>query len=648
MKKRSNRRRKQANSKLHFETLEPRQLLAGDLLGPHQVAGNLPTGTNILANGDFETTSTSTDNFYLASEVDNWSTRDNATLNIFDYAGGYDHVLDLDSTPAAFDRVFQNVDVQANQDYLITFDFRAHTATPDGASSITNDFEVWWGGSLVAIYTGMDYWQTGTVRVNAGSNTTSELLFCEVLEQARPGGDGLGPLLDNIRVFQATDYELSNAGFENTSSGGIFNRPYHVDGWGAAGVDVNDRWLKIVPSGDNATATEGQQYLNLDATESTRDIIFRELDTTAGASYYITFDMRVDGDTSVDDDEMRVRWNDAWAATLHGDSDWQNYGIMVTADSDTTMLSFLEPGVGDGSGPLIDNVQIFNVLQNDINLDANGIEAGTTGAATFFPGAGSQNIGSEISLTHPSNDRITSATITLNGVVDGNNELIAVAEGLIPVENGTPKIIINSYRPETRQMQLVGEATAEEYQTVLRSLSYLNARDNVSTSARSVSIQVANNNLPATDSTASAAINISVETDQAAIDDVILQKFIADNNLNAVPVQEGLYAVIDQPGSGINPTINSTVRVAYDGKFLTLNNQNQLVEGDSFDASSSEGITFPLQNVIRGWQLGIPEFQTNGSGKLLIPSHLAYGPNGNGSIPPNEVLIFDVELLEII
>jgi FKBP-type peptidyl-prolyl cis-trans isomerase FkpA len=52
--------------------------------------------------------------------------------------------------------------------------------------------------------------------------------------------------------------------------------------------------------------------------------------------------------------------------------------------------------------------------------------------------------------------------------------------------------------------------------------------------------------------------------------------------------------------------------------------------------------------VIRGWQLGIPEFKTGGFGKLIIPSSLAYGPSGSGSIPPNAVLVFDVELIEIV
>jgi FKBP-type peptidyl-prolyl cis-trans isomerase len=55
-----------------------------------------------------------------------------------------------------------------------------------------------------------------------------------------------------------------------------------------------------------------------------------------------------------------------------------------------------------------------------------------------------------------------------------------------------------------------------------------------------------------------------------------------------------------------------------------------------------------LQNVILGWTEGIPYFKEGGSGKLLIPSALAYGPNGTTGIPPNSVLIFEIELIEVI
>ena len=126
--------------------------------------------------------------------------------------------------------------------------------------------------------------------------------------------------------------------------------------------------------------------------------------------------------------------------------------------------------------------------------------------------------------------------------------------------------------------------------------------------------------------------------EQAAIDEEIIQQYISDNNLNAVATGSGLYYVIDSPGLGGSCTSNSTVSVAYTGYYTG---------GGVFDESSAQGVTFSLQQVIQGWTEGIPYFKEGGNGKLLIPSALAYGTNGSGNVPPNTVLIFDVELLQV-
>ena len=325
---------------------------------------------------------------------------------------------------------------------------------------------------------------------------------------------------------------------------------------------------------------------------------------------------------------------------------------MLTADATQTELMFLEPGEdsGEGSGPLIDNVQFFQFVENDLVVDINGAEAGVDGTAVFVPGAGAKAIAQELTLAHPSGTQLTSATVTLSDVVNGSSEILAIVPSTIPQDSGgNDKITVLGYDSATRQLQLTGSATVQEYQDVLRTLSYFNTASDVGTTNRTVTVSISDNVLPPDDSSAQASIDLSIETDQAKIDDAILQKYIADNNLIAEEVAAGLYAVIDSTGTGQNPTINSTVRVAYEGRFIELDNQNKLVDGAVFDASSESGIVFPLQNVIVGWQLGIPVFKPGGSGMLLIPSAMAYGPQGSGgSIPPNSVLIFDVNLLEIV
>ena len=126
---------------------------------------------------------------------------------------------------------------------------------------------------------------------------------------------------------------------------------------------------------------------------------------------------------------------------------------------------------------------------------------------------------------------------------------------------------------------------------------------------------------------------------QAAEDVTIIQNYIADNSLLANSTSSGLYYVRNVVGAGESCNAFSTVTVAYKGYFT---------DGTVFDESPAEGITFGLQYVIKGWTEGIPYFKTGGNGILLIPSALGYGRSGRGSIPGNSVLIFDIELIEVL
>jgi len=119
----------------------------------------------------------------------------------------------------------------------------------------------------------------------------------------------------------------------------------------------------------------------------------------------------------------------------------------------------------------------------------------------------------------------------------------------------------------------------------------------------------------------------------------IIVQYISDNNLTATATGTGLYYTIDVVGSGASPNVNSDVIVAYQGYYT---------DGTIFDESLQTGIEFNLQGVIQGWTEGIPYFRVGGSGKLLIPSALAYGTQGSGSVPPNSVLIFNIDLIEVL
>jgi len=113
--------------------------------------------------------------------------------------------------------------------------------------------------------------------------------------------------------------------------------------------------------------------------------------------------------------------------------------------------------------------------------------------------------------------------------------------------------------------------------------------------------------------------------------------YLAENELDAQKSESGLHYIIEEEGTGIHPTANSTVTVSYKGYFTN---------GTEFDKSTT-GSTFALNRVIAGWTEGITYFKEGGKGQLFIPSHLAYGPYYYKGIPGGSVLIFDVELISV-
>ena len=122
------------------------------------------------------------------------------------------------------------------------------------------------------------------------------------------------------------------------------------------------------------------------------------------------------------------------------------------------------------------------------------------------------------------------------------------------------------------------------------------------------------------------------------------EKFLADNKnkpgVKTTP--SGLQYTVISEGTGPKPTASSTVKVHYTGK---------LIDGTTFDSSVDRGepIEFPLNGVIKGWTEGVQLMSKGSKYKFFIPSDLAYGDRGAGNaIGPNETLIFEVELLDIV
>lgn len=111
----------------------------------------------------------------------------------------------------------------------------------------------------------------------------------------------------------------------------------------------------------------------------------------------------------------------------------------------------------------------------------------------------------------------------------------------------------------------------------------------------------------------------------------------------ATVTESGLQIIEVEAGSGDEVQVGQTAVVHYTG---------WLADGTKFDSSVDRGQPFPFAvgagRVIRGWDEGVAGMKVGGKRRLIIPSDLAYGPQGRPPlIPPAAELTFDVELLEI-
>ena len=117
----------------------------------------------------------------------------------------------------------------------------------------------------------------------------------------------------------------------------------------------------------------------------------------------------------------------------------------------------------------------------------------------------------------------------------------------------------------------------------------------------------------------------------------------AEKSAPAVTTASGLQYIEIAEGTGDLPVKGQTVSVHYTGT---------LESGKKFDSSRDRNQAFEFQigegQVIKGWDEGLSTMKVGGRRKLIIPAELGYGARGAGGvIPPNAVLIFDVELLKI-
>lgn len=137
------------------------------------------------------------------------------------------------------------------------------------------------------------------------------------------------------------------------------------------------------------------------------------------------------------------------------------------------------------------------------------------------------------------------------------------------------------------------------------------------------------------------------EKTQAAGDDKLIQDHLKAKGItNAKKTASGLYYVVHAEGAGESPK---------DGQSVTVNYTGQTLAGEKFDSNVDpafnhvEPFKFPLgkHQVIRGWDEGVAVMKKGTKATFYLPSTMGYGERGAGpKIPPNAILVFDIELLD--
>lgn len=129
--------------------------------------------------------------------------------------------------------------------------------------------------------------------------------------------------------------------------------------------------------------------------------------------------------------------------------------------------------------------------------------------------------------------------------------------------------------------------------------------------------------------------NSGVDSTYLVEDIAILDAYLADSGIVAVEDPSGLRYVIDVEGAGATPELCDQVIVNYTGTYLS---------GRVFD--EGDMVTLSMNSIIRGWQIGLLQFNAGTEARLFIPSALGYG-GSVGSLPANSLLIFDIKLVSI-
>ena len=137
-------------------------------------------------------------------------------------------------------------------------------------------------------------------------------------------------------------------------------------------------------------------------------------------------------------------------------------------------------------------------------------------------------------------------------------------------------------------------------------------------------------------------LRIEREAELAKLETKLLDNYLVENRIDALTTESGLRYTIHKDGSGPLPKTGEIVVVHFKGYLLNGNVFDSSLEGDPYTFHLGYG------RVIKGWDEGIAMFNKGTKATLYLPSALGYGEIGSGrDIPPNSILIFEVEIMDI-
>jgi hypothetical protein len=331
------------------------------LTGAHQVFVPLPEDLNLIQNEALHTTHESESGLYDAPDIAGWHPVPSGNPIGVESFPGRGNVLNLDSS-AGLDQVYQDIPTEQGDRYLISFDSRPSTQVyQENQPVASTQFEIFWNGTRIATIQPRYHWKTNTLEVQGGNGDFSRLTFSETLAGS---GDRVGAFINHVRVVKAMEVAVTNGGFEELANS---NQPVtgytfsniHVPGWSATAPSLkNTTTLNLEPTRPHFKGEQGERVLNLNAHQDYkgfRDSISQTIETVPGALYYVRFLAQGNGV-----DELRVRWDNAWALCVRPDANWESIGLLVQASSLKSNLMFIEGA--DSNGDIrLDNVEIYRI-----------------------------------------------------------------------------------------------------------------------------------------------------------------------------------------------------------------------------------------------------------------------------------------------